>query len=140
MPENRDLVQHTEAINGLLARYGVKFGIYKNGEFREQLFPFDAVPRVIEADAFAVLEKGLKQRVMALNAFIRDIYGEKRIVRDRVVPEEFIFASSGYLLPCEGVVPSKGIYTHIAGIDLVEGKDGSWDVLEDNLRVPSGAS
>ena len=140
MPENRELVQHTEAINGLLARYGVKFGIYKNGEFREQLFPFDAVPRVIEADAFAVLEKGLKQRVMALNAFIRDIYGEKRIVRDRVVPEEFIFASSGYLLPCEGVVPSKGIYTHIAGIDLVEGKDGSWYVLEDNLRVPSGAS
>ena len=140
MPENRELVQHTEAINGLLARYGVKFGIYKNGEFREQLFPFDAVPRVIEADAFAVLEKGLKQRVMALNAFIRDIYGEKRIVRDRVVPEEFIFASSGYLLPCEGVVPNKGIYTHIAGIDLVEGKDGSWYVLEDNLRVPSGAS
>lgn len=124
----------------LLARYGVKFGIYKNGTFREQLFPFDAIPRVIEAEEFESLERGLKQRVMALNCFIRDIYGEKKIVRDKVVPEEFVYASSGYLAQCEGVLPPKGIYTHIAGIDLVQGKDGQWYILEDNLRVPSGAS
>ena len=140
MLDDRELNQHTDTINELLARYGVKFGIYKNGTFKEQLFPFDAVPRVIEADDFAYLERGLKQRVMALNLFIKDIYGEKKIVRDRVVPEEFIFASSGYLAQCEGVTPPKDIYSHISGIDLVQAKDGSWFILEDNLRVPSGAS
>ena len=97
---------------------------------------FDRLPK----DDFAFLEKGLKQRVMALNLFIQDIYGEKKIIRDRVVPEEFVYASSGYLAQCEGVQPPKGVYTHIAGIDLVQGKDGSWYILEDNLRVPSGAS
>ncbi|MCI5648508.1 MAG: circularly permuted type 2 ATP-grasp protein [Fusicatenibacter sp.] len=138
--KNMDLCRHTDTVNELLARYGVKFGIYKNNEFHEQLFPFDAVPRVIDKEEFAYLEKGLKQRVMALNCFIRDIYGEKQIVRDHVVPEEFIFASSGYLAQCEGVLPPKGIYAHIAGIDLVQGKNDEWYILEDNLRVPSGAS
>ncbi|MGN0745350.1 MAG: circularly permuted type 2 ATP-grasp protein, partial [Aristaeellaceae bacterium] len=135
-----DLYRHTDTVNELLARYGVKFGIYKNNVFKEQLFPFDAIPRVIEAEEFAQLEKGLKQRVTALNLFIRDIYGEKKIIRDKVVPEEFIFASSGYLAQCEGVVPPQGVYAHIAGIDLVQARDGDWFILEDNLRVPSGAS
>lgn len=138
--EEMNLCRQADTVNELLARYGVKFGIYKNGIFREQLFPFDAIPRVIEAEEFESLERGLKQRVMALNCFIRDIYGEKKIVRDKVVPEEFVYASSGYLAQCEGVLPPKGIYTHIAGIDLVQGKDGQWYILEDNLRVPSGAS
>ena len=138
--EEMNLCRQADTVNELLARYGVKFGIYKNGTFREQLFPFDAIPRVIEAEEFEGLERGLKQRVMALNCFIRDIYGEKKIVRDKVVPEEFVYASSGYLAQCEGVLPPKGIYTHIAGIDLVQGKDGHWYILEDNLRVPSGAS
>ncbi|MCC8065767.1 MAG: circularly permuted type 2 ATP-grasp protein [Clostridiales bacterium] len=138
--EDMDLYRHTDTVNELLARYGVKFGIYKNNEFKEQLFPFDAIPRVIGKEEFAYLEKGLKQRVMALNLFIRDIYSEKKIIRDKVVPEEFIYASSGYLAQCEGVMPSKGIYAHIAGIDLVQGKDKEWYILEDNLRVPSGAS
>jgi uncharacterized circularly permuted ATP-grasp superfamily protein len=69
-----DLLDNTETINRLLARYGVKFGIYKNNEFKEQLFPFDAIPRIIEKDEFSYLEKGLKQRVMALNMFLDDIY------------------------------------------------------------------
>ena len=135
-----DLYEHTDTVNELLARYGVKFGIYKNNTFKEQLFPVDAIPRVSGHDEFAELEKGLKQRVMALNLFIKDIYGEKKIIRDKVVPEEFVYAGSGYLAQCEGVMPSKGIYSHISGIELVQAKDGSWFVLEDNLRVPSGAS
>ncbi len=138
--QEMDLYRHTDTVNELLARYGVKFGIYKNNEFREQLFPFDATPRIIGQEEFRYLEKGLKQRVMALNLFIRDIYGDKLIIRDRVVPEEFIYASSGYLAQCEGVMPPKGIHSHISGIDLVQGKDGEWYILEDNLRVPSGAS
>ncbi|MBQ6588552.1 MAG: circularly permuted type 2 ATP-grasp protein [Butyrivibrio sp.] len=127
-------------VNELLARYGVKFGIYKNNEFKEQLFPFDMIPRVIDGKEFSYLEKGLKQRVMALNLFIKDIYGDKKIVKDGVVPEEFIYAGSGYLSQCEGIKPPKDIYSHISGIDLVQGKNGEWYILEDNLRIPSGAS
>ncbi len=136
----KELIEHTDYVNELLARYGVKFGIYKNNEFREQLFPFDAIPRVIEHDEFEMLERGLKQRVKALNLFLKDIYSKKQIVRDGVIPEEFIFISSGYLAECEGVTPPKNIYSHISGIDLVKGKDEQWYILEDNLRVPSGAS
>ena len=136
----KELIEHTDHVNELLARYGVKFGIYKNNEFREQLFPFDAIPRVIEHDEFEMLERGLKQRVKALNLFLKDIYSKKQIVRDGVIPEEFIFISSGYLAECEGVTPPKDIYSHISGIDLVKGKDEQWYILEDNLRVPSGAS
>ncbi len=135
-----ELLEHTDTVNELLARYGVKFGIYKNNVFKEQLFPFDAIPRIIEADEFDYLEKGLKQRVVALNMFLKDIYTKKQIVKDGVVPEDFIFASSGYMAECEGAVPPKDVYSHISGIDLVKGKDGNWYILEDNLRVPSGAS
>lgn len=135
-----ELYEQADIINSLLARYGVKFGIYKDNAFKEQLFPFDAIARVISAAEFSRLERGLKQRVMALNLFLRDIYGEKHIIRDKVVPEAFIYAGGGYLAECEGVRPPQGIYPHISGIDLVEGKDGNWYVLEDNLRVPSGAS
>lgn len=137
---DQQLIQHTDRINSLLARYGVKFGIYKNNTFKEQLFPFDSIPRIIEHTEFEMLERGLKQRVLALNLFLKDIYSEKRIVKDGVVPEDFIFASSGYMAECEGVMPIKGIYSHISGIDLVKGKDNEWYILEDNLRVPSGAS
>ncbi|MCD8047393.1 MAG: circularly permuted type 2 ATP-grasp protein, partial [Clostridiales bacterium] len=135
-----DLIERANSVNELLARYGVKFGIYKNGTFKEQLFPFDAIPWVIPADEFDLLDRGLRQRVKALNLFLEDIYNEKKIVRDRVVPEEFIYASSGYLPQCEGIRPSGVVFSHISDIDLVLGKDGSWYILEDNLRVPSGAS
>ena len=134
------LVEHTPKINQQLARYGVKFGIYKNGTFNERLFPFDAIPRVIDAATWDELERGLSQRVRALNAYLADLYGEKQIIHDGVVPEDFAFASSGYLPQCEGIAPPGGVYSHISGIDLVEGQDGTWYVLEDNLRIPSGAS
>lgn len=134
------LFKQSGVVNDLLARYGVKFGIYKDGTFKEQLFPFDAIPRVISKEEFDYLERGLIQRVKALNMFLKDIYTEKKIVEDGILPEEFLYASSGYLAECEGIVPPKDIYSHISGIDLVQSKDGTWYVLEDNLRVPSGAS
>ena len=136
----KTLLAHTKEINEQLARYGVKFGIYKDGTFNERLFPFDPVPRQIPERDFAVLEKGLVQRVTALNQFIYDIYHDKKIVKDGVVPEEFVYRSPGYLAQCENITPSKKVYSHISGIDLVEGKDGVWYILEDNLRIPSGAS
>lgn len=135
-----DLVQKTKEINQLLRRYGVKFGIYKNGEFKEQFFPFDPIPRVISHADFQQLEAGLIQRVDALNQFLYDIYHEKKIVKDGIVPEDFIYLSSGYLPQCEGITPKNHVYSHISGIDLVQAKNGDWYILEDNLRIPSGAS
>jgi len=127
-------------INKLMARYGVKFGIYKNGKFIEQLFPYDTIPRIISHNEFTLLEKGLVQRVDALNCFLRDIYSNAKIIADKVVPEEFVYISKGYLPECSGIVPPEGVYSHISGIDLVQAKDGAWYILEDNLRIPSGAS
>ena len=135
-----EAIGNASEINELLRRYGVKFGIYKNGVFKEQFFPFDPIPRVIPADDFRYIEKGLVQRVNALNEFLFDIYHDKKIVKDGIIPEDFIYISKGYLAQCEGITPPERIYSHISGIDLVQGKDGSWYILEDNLRIPSGAS
>ena len=134
----RDMVEHMEGINRLMARYGVKFGIYKNREFHEQLFPFDPLPRIISAEEFEFLDRGLSQRVRALNLFLADIYSDKKIIKDGVIPEDFVYSSKGYLPQCEGIVPPGRIYSHISGIDLVQGKDRNWYILEDNLRIPSG--
>lgn len=133
-------IANASEINELLRRYGVKFGIYKNGTFKEQFFPFDPIPRIITADDFQGIEKGLVQRVTALNVFLYDIYHEKHIVQDQIIPEDFIYISSGYLPQCENITPPNRIYSHISGIDLVQGKDEEWYILEDNLRIPSGAS
>lgn len=123
-----------------MERFGVRFGVYKNGIFNEQLFPFDSIPRVISKDDWDFLEKGLIQRVDALNRFLYDIYHDKNIIKDGIVPEEFVYASKGYMPECEGITPAHNIYSHISGIDLVQAKDGRWFILEDNLRIPSGAS
>lgn len=123
-----------------MERFGVRFGVYKNGVFNEQLFPFDSIPRVIPKDDWDYLERGLKQRVDALNRFLFDIYHDKNIVKGGIIPEEFIYSSKGYMPQCEGITPQAGVYSHISGIDLVQAKTGEWYVLEDNLRIPSGAS
>ena len=136
----RELIDRRDGMNQELARNGVRFGIYKQGEFIEQLFPYDPIPRIIGAQEFADLERGLIQRVDALNAFLRDIYSDKEIVRDGVIPEDFIYSSSGYLPQVNGVTPPGGVYAHIAGEDLAQAEDGTWYILEDNLRIPSGAS
>ena len=136
----KELTDSRDTVNKMLERFGVRFGVYKHGVFNEQLFPFDSVPRIISKKDWDYLERGLKQRVEALNMFLWDIYHDKRIVKDGVVPEEFVYSSKGYMPVCEGISPKGRVYSHISGIDLVEGKDGQWYVLEDNLRIPSGAS
>ncbi|MFR9625074.1 MAG: circularly permuted type 2 ATP-grasp protein [Rikenellaceae bacterium] len=134
------LIESKETVNKWMERFGVRFGVYKNGEFNEQLFPFDSIPRVISKSDWDMLEAGLIQRVKALNMFLDDIYHDKNIVRDGVIPEEFIYSAKDYLPQCEGITPSRRIYSHISGIDLVQAKTGEWYILEDNLRTPSGAS
>ena len=103
------LLKSTADINAQLARYGVKFGIYKNGVFKAQLVPYDPIPRIIGKEEFAYLERGLKQRVKALNLFLKDVYNEKRIIADGVIPADFVYSASGYLAPCEGIVPPKEV-------------------------------
>ena len=136
----KDLTDSRDTVNKWMERFGVRFGVYKNGVFNEQLFPFDSVPRIIGKEDWGYLERGLQQRVKALNKFLWDVYHKKEIIKDGIVPEEFVYSSKGYMPQCEGISPALGVYAHIAGIDLVEGKDGKWYVLEDNLRIPSGAS
>ena len=84
-------VENQKKIHDLLDRYGVKFGIYKNNEFNERIFPYDMNPRIIKKEEFDELEKGLKQRVDALNKFLNDIYSEQKIIKDGIIPEEFVF-------------------------------------------------
>ncbi len=134
------LVKSRDTVNKWMERFGVRFGVYKNGTFNEQLFPFDSIPRVIPSDEWAYIEKGLVQRVDALNKFLHDIYHEKKIISDGIIPAEFVYSSKGYMPECEGVSPSKNIYSHISGIDLIQAVNGKWYILEDNLRIPSGAS
>ncbi len=136
----KELTDSRDTVNKWMERFGVRFGVYKKGLFNEQLFPFDSVPRIIPKKDWDYLERGLEQRVRALNMFLWDIYHEKKIIKDGVVPEEFVYSSKGYVPQCEGISPTGKVYAHIAGIDLVEGKNGQWYVLEDNLRIPSGAS
>jgi uncharacterized circularly permuted ATP-grasp superfamily protein len=107
---------------------------------REQPFPFDLLPRLIPADEWEVLERGLAQRVRALDMFIADLYGPRRSVADGVVPNRLVSTCEGYVREMVGVEPPLGRFVHVAGIDLVRDDDGTWRVLEDNLRCPSGLS
>lgn len=127
------------AERSLLTR-GITFSVYGDAAGTEKIFPFDIIPRVIPASDWRVIERGLTQRVRALNLFIDDVYGERRIIKAGVVPESLITSAASYLPACRGVKPPKGVYCHIVGTDLVRDRDGQFYVLEDNLRCPSGVS
>jgi uncharacterized circularly permuted ATP-grasp superfamily protein len=119
---------------------GVTFSVYSDGRGVERIFPFDPIPRVIDARAWARLARGLEQRLRALNLYLADIYGRQRILAEKVIPRAMVEASKGYLPQMRGVKPPGGVYVHVAGIDLIRGADGEFVVLEDNLRTPSGIS
>src|SRR5690606_482668 len=106
----------------------------------ERIFPFDLLPRVIMANEWEPLEQGLAQRVRALNAFLNDVYGEQKILADKIVPADLVLGSTGYLPKMRGVRPPHDNYIHIAGIDLIRAPNGEFLVLEDNARTPSGVS
>ena len=105
------MIENRGAVNKWMERFGVRFGVYKNGVFKEQLFPFDAIPRVISKEDWDYLERGLIQRVDALNLFLNDIYHEKEIIKDGIIPAEFIYSSKGYLPECEG--HPRHLFAHI---------------------------
>ncbi len=119
---------------------GITFTVYGHEDGTEKIFPFDIVPRIIEADAWNALERGLAQRIRALNLFIADVYGKGRIMADGVVPRSVVESSSGYFKECQGLTPPLGVWCHITGTDLIRDESGRFMVLEDNLRCPSGVS
>ena len=136
-----ELVDRRESINRELSRNGVRFGIYKNGEYHDRLFPYDPIPRIIESDEFDRMEAGLKQRVNALNAYLRDIYSDKQAIKDGIVPEEYVYTSAGYFPQVNGVTPPGGVFAHVAGEDLVQGQDGQCRLSRSITRSsPSSSS
>ncbi|AIY14210.1 MULTISPECIES: circularly permuted type 2 ATP-grasp protein [Cellulophaga] len=119
---------------------GITFQVYGDKETKEKIFPFDLFPRIIDPEEWEIIEKGSIQRSKALNLFLWDIYHDKNIIRDGIVPMDLISSSANYLDQMNGVDPPGGIYNHISGIDVIKHKDGKYYVLEDNIRCPSGVS
>ena len=123
-----------------LFRMGITFNVYGDNEGVEKIFPFDLIPRIVAAEEWARLEKGLKQRIRAINLFIDDIYHEQQIVKDGVLPDAILKSAASFRKQCVGIDPPRGIWCHVTGTDLVRDNDGTVYVLEDNLRCPSGVS
>jgi len=135
-----DLTMRQNAAEALLLKMGITFNVYGRSEGTEKIFPFDIIPRIVSAEDWQQIESGLKQRIYALNEFLQDIYNDKKILKDKVVPEELVLSSRTYRKECEGFTPPRGIWCHVTGTDLIRDDTGDFFVLEDNLRCPSGVS
>ena len=138
--EQNELQARKSASQLCIEEMGVSFTIYSEGDNIDRDWPFDIIPRPIPADEWAQIEKGLIQRMKALNLFINDVYNDQQILKDGIVPRHLIDGSSNYLAACEGITPPHGVWANISGTDLVRDGEGTFRVLEDNLRVPSGVS
>ncbi len=151
-PECRSLVSfiNKTGIEGLqslqrdadlsLLNQGITFTVYADDRGTEKIFPFDVIPRVITAERWEKLTLGLRQRLQAINLLLQDIYSEQRIIKEKIIPAELIAQSAHFCRATMGVEVPKGVYVHVAGVDLIENESGAFVVLEDNLRVPSGVS
>ncbi|MBV9409762.1 MAG: circularly permuted type 2 ATP-grasp protein [Candidatus Eremiobacteraeota bacterium] len=135
-----DFRHRVTTVNTVLLQRGVTFTVYADARGTERILPFDLIPRIIAAHDWDRITRGVAQRVRALNAFLLDVYGEGRILRDRVVPRELVFSSPHYEREAIGVRPPRDVYVHVSGIDLIRDADGAFLVLEDNARTPSGIS
>src|SRR5262245_23712392 len=135
-----ELIRRQRAAELALLNMGITFNVYGHEAGTEKIWPFDIIPRIIDGREWDQIERGLKQRIHALNLFIADMYHERRIVRDGAVPQWLIESAKNYLPQCQGMNPPKGVWCHITGTDLVRDGDGQIYVLEDNLRCPSGVS
>lgn len=136
----QELIRRQSAVERALLRMGITFTVYGDERGTEKIWPFDIIPRIISAVEWSWIEHGLRQRLRALNAFIDDVYHERRIFKDGVVPAYLLESAKSYREACVGLSPPRGIWCHVTGTDLVRGGDGQLYVLEDNLRCPSGVS
>ncbi len=124
----------------LFMSQGITFTVYSSGEGIEKIFPFDMIPRIIQAQEWEYIEQGIKQRLKALNIFLKDVYHQQFIIKDGIVPASLVYSCPNFLREMMNVDVPFDIYTHISGIDLIRDYDSSYYVLEDNLRTPSGVS
>ena len=124
----------------LFMNQGITFTVYSDNAGIERIFPYDIIPRIITAAEWQHVEEGIKQRLRALNLFLKDIYNEQQIIKDKIIPAELIASCPHYLREVHGIKVPHDIYVHISGIDLIRAADGKFYILEDNLRTPSGVS
>ena len=134
------LLRRQSAAEQAMMKAGITFTLGSGAEAGERILPFDIIPRVISEQEWERVEKGLKQRILALNLFLGDVYGKRQIVRDGIFPNYLLESCPDYRAACQGLKPPKGIWTHVTGTDLVRDGSGEFFVLEDNVRCPSGVS
>ncbi len=135
-----DVAKRQRAAELSFQAQGITFSVNQDPSGPEKTMPFDLIPRIVEAEEWARIERGLEQRVRALNLFLHDIYHEQRILRTNLIPADLVLGARGYRREFRNVDVPLGVYTHVVGSDLVRDGTGTWFVLEDNLRVPSGVS
>src|SRR5688572_19545508 len=135
-----ELNKKEELAKRLFMSQGITFTVYSSGEGIEKIFPFDIIPRIITSVEWDHIEKGIKQRLKALNLFLKDVYHNQFILKDGVVPIDMIYSCPHYLREMYNLSVPYDLYVHIAGIDLIRNNDGTFYILEDNLRTPSGVS
>ncbi|TKC65469.1 circularly permuted type 2 ATP-grasp protein [Pedobacter hiemivivus] len=140
LESTEELNKKEELSKVLFMSQGITFTVYNSGEGIEKIFPFDIIPRIITSDEWCFIEKGIKQRVTALNLFLKDVYSDQFIIKDGIVPIDVIYSCPHFLREMVNVKVPHDIYIHIAGIDLIRDNDGTYYILEDNVRTPSGVS
>jgi uncharacterized circularly permuted ATP-grasp superfamily protein len=138
--QTEELTKKEEMARRLFMSQGVTFTVYSGDEGIEKIFPFDVIPRIITAVEWSYIETGIKQRLKALNHFLNDIYSNQFIIKDKIVPIDMIYSCEHYLREMHNLKVPHDIFVHISGIDIIRDFDGTFYVLEDNLRTPSGVS
>lgn len=139
LPEG-ELLRRQQSAERALLNMGITFNVYGDSAGTERIFPFDVVPRIVSAAEWQTIDRGLRQRIQALNLFIDDIYHDQKVVKDGIIPAEIVNSARSFRPECVGLNPPRGIWCHVTGTDLVRHADGQVYVLEDNLRCPSGVS
>ena len=139
LPEE-ELQRLKQSVHLSFLTQGITFTVYGRDEGTERIFPYDLLPRLVTAQEWDRIERGLTQRITALNLFLRDIYSEARILNDRVVPRELVYSCKHYRRQMRGLQVPRNVYITVVGSDLLRMSNGEFVVLEDNLRVPSGVS
>jgi uncharacterized circularly permuted ATP-grasp superfamily protein len=134
------LHQKDKLASELFMNQGITFTVYSDNAGIERIFPFDIIPRIITSTEWDEIERGIKQRLRALNLFLKDIYSTQQILKDGIIPKQLIASCPHYTREVFGISVPYDIYVHISGIDLIRGADGKFYILEDNLRTPSGVS
>ncbi|MGD0867586.1 MAG: circularly permuted type 2 ATP-grasp protein [Rhizomicrobium sp.] len=135
-----ELIRRQQACEQSFLQQGITFTVYSDKQATERIIPTDLLPRLVTADEWERIDRGLTQRIRALNMFLRDIYSDGRVLKDGVVPRPMIYGSKHYRREMRGLPVPHGAYVNVCGTDLVRREDGAFVVLEDNLRVPSGVS